>query len=53
MATNARLVVSKDTHDLVTKNCVQVFKEENPKFKSMNITHEFIIRRIAEYYLEN
>lgn len=52
MPQNSRLVVSKNTHDLITKNCVQVFLDHHPKFRGMRLTHEFIIKRVAEYYLE-
>lgn len=49
-----RLCVSKQTYDLVTKECVDEYLRENPNVDKddLNITHEFIVKRIAQYYLQ-
>ncbi len=46
-----RLSCSSETKLLITSNCVDEFIKENPEFKGMNITHNMILSRIANYYL--
>lgn len=48
-----RLVCSLETKKLVTTDCVNEFLEHHPDFKGMNITNNFILNKIVEYYLKN
>lgn len=52
MGTYEHLSVRPDTKTLVMKNCIEEFLKYNPKFKGMHITEEFIIRRMAEHYMQ-
>lgn len=45
------LNVSKSTFKLVNNNCKEEFLKQNPQFKNINITHNFMVDRIARYYL--
>ena len=47
-----KLSVSQSTFDLVTKDCIKAFLEDNPDFESVKITQNFIIRRMAKGYLK-
>lgn len=46
-----RLAVRKDTFDLVTQTCKEVFLKDNPDLEGFNITNDFIVKRIANYYI--
>lgn len=46
-----QLHVRKDSHDLVLKDCKDTFIKDNPGYARLHITHDFIVRRIALYYL--
>ncbi len=45
------LSCSPETKQLIIKNCTEEFLKENPQFEGMNITHNFILKRIAKHYL--
>lgn len=47
------LAVKLETHDLVMKNCLKEFLKENPKFVGMKISQNYLIKRIAEFYLKS
>jgi hypothetical protein len=47
-----KLSVSQSTFDLVTKDCIKAFLEDNPDFEGMKITQNYIIRRMAKRYLK-
>lgn len=47
-----KLCVSKETQDLIRIQCIEEFLTKNPSFRGMNITDNFIVNRIARYYLE-
>jgi hypothetical protein len=47
------LVCSKTTKKLILNDCVEEFLEHHPEFKGYNITQDFILRKIVEYYLEH
>ena len=53
MKTRKHLAVDHETYELVVINCVNEFLNYNPEFKGMKITHNHIIRRIAEHYIES
>ena len=46
------LACSRETKDIIMKDCIEEFIKNNPKFEGMTITQEFILRRIAKFYLE-
>ena len=46
------LVVDDETFELVMSKCVREYYESNPKQVGMRMTQNFMIRRIAEHYLE-
>ena len=47
-----KLAVFPETYDLVINECKTEFLRNNPQFEGINITQEFIVRRIAKYYLD-
>ena len=47
------LAVNPDTYVMVTEKCVSEFLKHHPEFKGVKISHEFIIKRIAKYYIES
>lgn len=47
-----KLCITKETYDLVVNDCVKEFIRNNPHLEGLKITHEIIIRRMADYYLE-
>jgi len=47
------LKCSKETKKLILHDCVIEFLRYNPKFQGMNITQGFILKKIAEHYLES
>jgi hypothetical protein len=47
-----RLSCTKETKSLIMDECVKEFLKNNPKFECINITHNFILNRIAKYYLD-
>jgi len=44
---------SPSTKKLILENCVEEFLKYNPEFKGMNMSQGFILRRIAEHYLDS
>ena len=46
-----QLNVQQETYNKVVNECIKEFLRDNPKFKNIKITHDFIIDRIARYYL--
>lgn len=40
------------TKEMIMKTCVDIFLSENPDFEGMHITENFILKRIADYYIE-
>lgn len=43
--------VEVETDELLNM-CVKEFLDSNPEFRGMKITKNFIVRRIADYYLD-
>jgi len=48
-----KLCCSKITRDLILNDCIQEFLKSNKDFEGINITQDFILRRIARFYLEH
>lgn len=48
-----RLSCNDETYALVVKDCVDLYRQEHPELSDIQITHNFILRRIAEFYLED
>ena len=46
-----RLSCSYSVKKLIMEDCVQEFLEHHPEFEGMNITHNFMLLRLAKYYL--
>ncbi len=44
---------SKETKDLIMNDCVKEFISHHREFEGMKITHGFMLKKIAEYYLKN
>lgn len=42
-----KLCVTQSTYDLITKTCVKEFLMTYPEYKDINITQDFIVKRIA------
>jgi len=45
------LVCSPETKKLIMEDCVEEFLEHHPEFEGMNITHNFILKKIGDFYL--
>lgn len=50
---NVHLTCSKATRDLILIDCVKDYIKHHPEHIGINITHGFILRQIADYYLNN
>jgi len=48
-----RLSCSKETKDLIMKQCVNEFLKHHKDFKGKHITEGHILKQIADYYLEH
>ena len=46
------LTCSKETKDLILNNCVEEFVKHHKEFRGMKISQGLILKKIAEYYLE-
>ena len=46
------LAVSKETHDLVINECVEEFYRQHPNMRGIPISQDYIILRMARYYLD-
>jgi len=46
------LVIKEDTKDMLLNECVKEFHKSNPDMIGVNITHDFILRRVIKYYLD-
>ena len=53
MGNRKHLLVDYETYDMITKNCVEEFLNHHPEFIGMKLTQSFIIRKIAEFYLNS
>ena len=51
MSPYERLNVRPETRAKV-EECIQEFLKHNPDFEGINITQDFIVLRIAKYYLD-
>lgn len=51
--TNRRLAVDEETYSLVVKDCIKIFKANNPDFKKINISHNKMVNVLAKYYINN
>ena len=48
-----RLSCSTETKQLIMEECKSEFLKFNPKFRGFNLSQGFMLRRIAEHYLES
>ncbi len=46
----SHLLCSEETKKLITEDCVEEFLAHHPEFNGMNITHNFILKKIGEFY---
>ena len=46
-----RLAVSEETFNIVINDCITEFLKHNPKMEGLNISHDFIIRKMSQHYL--
>lgn len=47
-----KLWVFSSTHEIVMKKCVAEFRRHHPELDSEKITQNFIVLKIAEFYLK-
>ena len=47
------LTCSKKTADMIIQDCVREFVEHHPEFEGMKISQGFILKKIAEHYLDS
>jgi len=47
-----KLSCSYRTYEIITQDCVEEFFRHHPELKGMTITHNLILRRIAEFYIK-
>lgn len=45
------LKCSKETKDLIINNCIEEFLDHHPELKGSHVTHNQILKQIAEFYL--
>ncbi len=48
---NRKLSVSQSTYDMVMKDCVEAYLDDNPDSEGLQITQNFIVRRMAKKYI--
>ena len=46
------LAVSEEVFNKIMIDCKKEFLEYNPQFKGMKLSHNFILNRIADKYLD-
>jgi len=46
-----RLACTEETHKLIVDGCVKAFIYDNPDYPIDKITQEFILNRIAKFYI--
>lgn len=46
------LKCSSSTKKMIMEDCIKLFLEDNPEYEGMKITQNFILKRIAKYYLK-
>jgi hypothetical protein len=47
-----RLACSESTKELIMVYCVEEYLEHHPEAKDFRISADFILKKLAEYYLE-
>lgn len=47
-----KLCCSKETKDMIMRDCIEVFFKENPKLRGIKVTQNMILYRIAEFYIK-
>lgn len=50
---STRLSCSESTKKLIINDCVEEFIAHHPELRGINVTHNMILRQIAEYYLNH
>jgi len=53
MSNRRHLLVDYEVYDLVIKDCKEEFLKHHPDFEGMKLTHNFMIRKLAEHYLRS
>ena len=53
MGNRKHILVDYEVYDMVMIECKKEFLEHHPEFVGMKITHNFIIRKLAEHYLRS
>lgn len=48
-----KLSCSKSTKELILNECIKEFLAHHPEMKGANVTHNMILRQIAEFYLKH
>lgn len=46
------LTCSKKTADMIMNDCIREFLAHHPDFEEMKISQGFILKKLAEHYLE-
>jgi hypothetical protein len=45
------LCCTEQTRKLILEECYKEFIKENPDFEGVQVTQDFLLKRVAEYYL--
>lgn len=48
-----KICCSKEVFDKIMSECKEEFLKHHPEFKGINITQNFMLTKIAEFYLKN
>ena len=48
-----RLVCTKYVKQLIMEACLNEFLEHHPEFRGMHLSQNFMLQKIAEFYLEH
>lgn len=48
---HAHLVVHQDTKDILLKDCVEEYLYHHPEMDGVFISHDYILKKVVDYYL--
>lgn len=47
-----RIACSKKVKEALMRECISVFLSHHPEFEGMNLTQNFMLQKVIEFYLE-
>lgn len=49
---HVHMTCEPEVHDMIMNDCKTLFLSENPKFTGIKMSTNFMLRKIAEFYLK-